>query len=214
LARQSLRRYFDEPQVESLEFVLQKRVTPDEASRYILFFPNEDQAAYYPLLIDQAPDGAPLDHPNKKLQIQHLTLLYILHVRSWSFLSSFVVAGGLPVLSTLLVHPHLVLRSQAVSILASVTSHESFDWFSTPKGTTEAALHHSMLVLRTVPTFLPGLLGNSWGPGCKGKTFPGGALICLEILAMWLSWVRALYTRDGKLRLSRKLLLAIDSWGG
>lgn len=36
----------------------------------------------------------------------------------------------------------------------------------------------------------------------------------LQLLAMWLSWVRALHTVDGTLRLSRPLLRAIQDWGG
>ena len=35
-----------------------------------------------------------------------------------------------------------------------------------------------------------------------------------QLLAMWLSWVRALHTADGTLRLSRPLLRAIEEWGG
>lgn len=34
------------------------------------------------------------------------------------------------------------------------------------------------------------------------------------LLAMWLSWVRALHTADGTLRLSRPLLRAIEEWAG
>ncbi|CAN0574104.1 unnamed protein product, partial [Ectocarpus sp. 12 AP-2014] len=50
--------------------------------------------------------------------------------------------------------------------------------------------------------------------GRRGKTFPGACLMCLELLAMWLSWVRALHTVDGTLRLSRPLFRAIEEWGG
>lgn len=35
-----------------------------------------------------------------------------------------------------------------------------------------------------------------------------------QLLAMWLSWVRALHTFDGTLRLSRPLFHAIKEWGG
>lgn len=35
-----------------------------------------------------------------------------------------------------------------------------------------------------------------------------------QLLAMWLSWVRALHTVDGTLRLSRPLFRAIEEWGG
>lgn len=35
-----------------------------------------------------------------------------------------------------------------------------------------------------------------------------------QLLAMWLSWVRALHTADGTLRLSRPLFRAIEEWAG
>ncbi|CAM9216799.1 unnamed protein product, partial [Scytosiphon promiscuus] len=56
--------------------------------------------------------------------------------------------------------------------------------------------------------------GEGFGWRGEGKTFPGGCLMCLELLAMWLSWVRALHTVDGTLRLSRPLFRAIKEWGG
>lgn len=39
-------------------------------------------------------------------------------------------------------------------------------------------------------------------------------LAWLQLLAMWLSWVRALHTKDGVLRLSKVLFRAIDEWAG
>lgn len=36
----------------------------------------------------------------------------------------------------------------------------------------------------------------------------------LQLLAMWISWVRKLYTADGTLRLSKTLFEAIESWAG
>ncbi|CAM9211051.1 unnamed protein product, partial [Hapterophycus canaliculatus] len=104
--------------------------------------------------------------------------------------------------------------------------------------TTEARLHRALLGLRLDPAFIPGLIANSWGgrgggkdatedevvEDCEkegerggkveGETFPGACLMCLELLAMWLSWVRALHTVDGTLRLSRPLFRAIREWGG
>ncbi|CAN0565746.1 unnamed protein product, partial [Ectocarpus sp. 12 AP-2014] len=122
----------------------------------------------------------------------------------------------------------------------SITAHPGFDWFAPPPGrikgrtnnssTTEARLHRALLGLRSEPAFISGLIANSWSGGAAGdtdataigateggrggKTFPGSCLMCLELLAMWLSWVRALHTVDGALRLSRPLLRAIEEWGG
>ncbi|CAN0072486.1 unnamed protein product, partial [Sphacelaria rigidula] len=66
--RKQLRKMFDNPRNSDLEVVIRKRITPDEA-RHITFFPDEDQAAFYPALIKQPPSGAPEDHPQRALQV-------------------------------------------------------------------------------------------------------------------------------------------------
>ncbi|CAN0140093.1 unnamed protein product [Ectocarpus sp. 6 AP-2014] len=240
IIRKELLRLYDKPKVSQLEAVLFKRVTEDEA-RHILFLPDHDQAAHYPTLIANPPEGAPAEHPQRALQIPHLSLLYLHHLKRWDFVSAFVLSGGLHALCPLFTHDNLVVRMKAITSLVSITAHPGFDWFARLPGrikgrtnnsnTIEARLHRALLGLRSEPAFISGLIANSWSGGAAGddtdataieategrrggKTFPGACLMCLELLAMWLSWVRALHTVDGTLRLSRPLFRAIEEWGG
>ncbi|CAM9952108.1 unnamed protein product, partial [Ectocarpus sp. 8 AP-2014] len=177
----------------------------------------------------------------RQWQIPHLSLLYLHHLKRWDFVSAFVLSGGLHALCSLFTHDNLVVRMKAITSLVSITAHPGFDWFAPPPGrikgrtnnsnTIEARLHRALLGLRSEPAFISGLIANSWSGGAAGddtdataieategarggKTFPGACLMCLELLAMWLSWVRALHTVDGTLRLSRPLLRAIEEWAG
>eukprot|EP00903_Cladosiphon_okamuranus_P015379 g14205.t1 len=244
--RKELLKLYEHPKVAQLEAVLLKRVTEEEA-RHILFFPDQDQAAYYPTLVANPPKGAPEEHPQRAVQIPHLSLLYLQHWKRWDFVSAFVLSGGLHALCSLLAHDNPVVRLKAISTLVSITAHRDFDWFHPPprsraaspggvveaNNTTEARLHRALLSLRLDPAFIPGLIANSWGGSLGGdrkcastatggeeeekdggRSFPGACLMCLELLAMWLSWVRALHTVDGTLRLSRPLLCAIEEWAG
>ncbi|CAN0143020.1 unnamed protein product, partial [Ectocarpus sp. 13 AM-2016] len=239
IIRKELLRLYDKPKVSQLEAVLFKRITEDEA-RHILFLPDHDQAAHYPTLIANPPKGAPAEHPQRALQVPHLSLLYLHHLKRWDFVSAFVLSGGLHALCSLFTHDNLVVRMKAITSLVSITSHPGFDWFAPPPGcikgsannskTIKARLHRALLGLRSEPAFISGLIANSWSGGAAGdtdapaieateggrggKTFPGACLMCLELLAMWLSWVRALHTVDGALRLSRPLLRAIEEWAG
>lgn len=66
---QEFLKLYDHPKVSQLEAVLLKRITEDEA-RHILFFPDEDQAAYYRTLIADPPPGAPAEHPQRAVQVR------------------------------------------------------------------------------------------------------------------------------------------------
>lgn len=127
-------------------------------------------------------------------QIPYLSLLYLQHWKRWNFVSGFIFAGGLHALCGLFMHSNLVVRMKAVNTFATITSHSAFDWFCSPRSSTEARLHQALLALRTDPGFLSGLIANSWGSvpavmgyeedtasTANGKTFPGGALMCLEV---------------------------------
>ncbi len=308
---QELLKLYDNPKVPQLEAILLKRITEEEA-RHILFFPDQDQAAYYQALIANPPKGAPEDHPQRAVQVSlrffksivaaihsprcdgsdfflvlgclaphgkhegwgmickdirgiftttgrgqsldsacqdtrsasclqvgvqcrlhlslvfmpessfalpcarqrrlqnqipHLSLLYLQHRKSWGFVSTFILSGGLHALCSLFTHDHPVVRLKAITTLVSITAHEGFDWFRpvlrrrrNPGGgggggagednTTEARLHRALLGLRLDPSFISGLIANSWGGGSitsgaedegRGQTFPGGCLMCLEV---------------------------------
>lgn len=128
-------------------------------------------------------------------QIPHLSLLYLHHWKRWDFVSAFVLAGGLHALSSLFTHENFIVRANAINTFVNITAHRDFDWFarSGDGSTTEARLHRAMLRLRSDPAFIPGLIANSWGtpegehdrPAGEKKqarTFPGGCLICLEVI--------------------------------
>ena len=62
-----LTREFEQPRTRALEFVLQEKFTADKA-RHLMFFPEPSPAMVgrYALLVCDAPDGAPRDHPQRK----------------------------------------------------------------------------------------------------------------------------------------------------
>ena len=69
-----LRAWFERPAVADLEFVLQKKFTPERA-RALLFFPTVTEFGAYALLLREPPDGAPAEHPQVKLQILFLSMM-------------------------------------------------------------------------------------------------------------------------------------------
>jgi len=106
-------------------------------------------------------------------------MLYLKHIyfdSSFAFASSFIRSGGVSTLSTLLLHPSLPLRGQAVDCLMQLTSHPSFDWFAPlDPGLYSRECHSSLLSLSTSPHFLSGLVGNA--PLSAPPTFPGGSFL-------------------------------------
>jgi hypothetical protein len=57
-------------------------------------------------------------------------------------------------------------------------------------------LHGSMLELADSPHFVKALLANA----DPAQSYPGGCGSCLQILSMWLSWLRVLYTKVHKVQ--------------
>jgi hypothetical protein len=151
---------FEAPRVAELEFCLQKRFSEDEA-RHLMFFPTEDQYRLYALLIADAPDGAPKDHPQRRLQGTHMCMMYVVHSNGWPFLREFVLHGGLLSLVHLFVHENLYLRGQAVECFLRVTGHADFDWFDPPPSTERIAqlLHRQLLSLGSSP-FIKNVMRN------------------------------------------------------
>jgi hypothetical protein len=206
--RASLEKGWDEPRVDEMEFCLQKRFTEDEC-RTIMFFPDHDQIAHYSKLLCSPPDGAPDTHPQAKLQVRYLVLVYLNHVKSWTLMKDFILSDGLITLVDLFKHENLYLRSQAMDIFMAITAPENkagFDWFAPPKDPLDAKLHSSMLTLTQHPNFIKSLLEN------YTDTFPGGSFYALQILAFFMSWVRILYCKDQKLQLSRAILDKLKAW--
>lgn len=126
--------------------------------------------------------------------------------KSLSFLKEFVLSEGLVPLSKMMQNDNLYERSQALEIFMSVTDCDAYDWFQPPAGHVDKLLHQKLLDLINHPHFLRNLLLN------RKDSYPGGSFRALQILAFWLSWVRALYTKDQKLSLSRALMDELHQW--
>lgn len=88
----------------------------------------------------------------------------------------------------------------------SITDCDVYDWFNPPDSYSNRLMHEKLLSLVKVPYFINNLLLN------RKESFPGGSFRALQILAFWLSWVRALYTQDQKLSLSHKLVEELHQW--
>ena len=136
------------------------------------------------------------------------TIRPALHNRkSWSFLEEFIIHGGLGVIASMTGDANLYYRGQAFEILLSITDNDSFDWFHPHDGSTkQKILHERLLGLSKNPNFLPGLIEN------RKNSYPGGSFQALQIMGFWLSWVRALKTKDQVLNLSDKIIHELYLW--
>ena len=102
---------------------------------------------------------------------------------------------------------NLYYRGQAFEILLSITDCDSFDWFQPHDGsTTKKILQSRFLSLSDNPDFLSGLIEN------RKKSYPGGSFRALQLLAFWISWVRAMMTKNQVLNLSDKILEELYLW--
>ena len=119
---------FDTPLTSLTEQLLCRNMTDDEY-RKLMFFPEESDGSIYPQLISSPPDGSPLEHPSRKIQIPFLVMLYLKHIYSggsFKFASAFIRGGGVDALSDLLLHQNLPLRGQAVDCMMQVRGDLSF----------------------------------------------------------------------------------------
>ena len=98
-------------------------------------------------------------------------------------------------------------RGQAFEILLSITDCDTFDWFQPHDGNlTVRILHSKLLSLSKNTFFLSGLLEN------RKDSYPGGSFRALQLLAFWLSWVRAMMTENQILNLSSRTLIELKLW--
>ena len=149
--RAGLRRQYDKPPVNETEAVLRANATPDRV-RQLIYWPDADDAALYPMLIASPPPGAPKDHPAARCQVTYLMALYLHHAKRWTFVKPFVLAGGLRATADLLVHPNLHLRGQAMEAFGLMTSESLFPWHDPPRpGTSDVAVHQRVLELARSP---------------------------------------------------------------
>ena len=202
-----LKNAFDNPPIEGMETILQQRLSYDQA-RIALFRPLEEQIKYYPLIL-HGTVSVPSDHPLEKLRALIISLIYLSHRKSWLFLEEFIIAGGLTSLVPLLVDKNLYLRGQIMEILMNITDCDTFDWFQAieNKKSRNYILHVRLLQLAEHPDFLKNLLAN------RINSYPGGSFRALQMMAFWMSWVRALYTENQELQLSKRVLDELYLWG-
>ena len=90
--------------------------------------------------------------------------------------------------------------------MLSITDSDMYEWFKKPEDSQTKLLHTHMLSLYADRHFLNGLVGN------RTNSYPGGSMRCLQILAFWLSWVRAEYSEDQRLILSKHFLVVFREW--
>ncbi|ETW09147.1 hypothetical protein H310_01582 [Aphanomyces invadans] len=194
--------YYANPETVHVEQVVQKRMTDAHAQR-LLFAPTKDHAAFYVLLVQGPPKGAPETHPCFIVCQRYLAMWYLCHARHWSLSSEFVLHGGLHSLVDLFTHENLHFRGQALDVFTQITSNPDFDWFQPPTCPEAKSLHGKMLLLANSTDFIRALVSN--------KDIAAMSLYALQILAFYMSWVRKLYSK-GELRLSSALLATISDW--
>lgn len=119
----------------------------------------------------------------------------------------FIIAGGVLQLCTLLVDPNLYARGQAVETFLSVTDCDTYDWFNTEEDVVSHCLNFQLFSLEdSASTFLPALFGN------RSQSYPGGSYHALQIIAFWLSWMRARFTPDQRIRLHPHMFRELEAW--
>lgn len=191
---------FDHPPIFEFERLLGSPVSPGIV-REALFDPTRDEhVALYPSLLDARTEGS------EKFHSLILAFLFLIHRKQWNFMSKFILFDGLRSVATLINGENLYLKGQAVEILLSATDCDQFDWFLPPKNTLQSQLHNKMLNLNKDGGLLLSLVAN------RRQSYPGGSMRCLQILAFWLSWVRAEYSDGQILYLSRTLLDELEKW--
>jgi hypothetical protein len=118
-----------------------------------------------------------------------------------------VIYGGLTEISYMINSSNHYYRGQVFEILLSITDCDTFDWFQPHAGNqTVRSLHIQLLGLSKNIYFLSGLLEN------RMDSYPGGSFRALQLLAFWLSWVRAMMTKNHILYLSTRTLQELKFW--
>ena len=206
--RAGLTRQHANPPVRPTEAILRSRLTPTRV-RELAYYPDDDDAELYALLIRSPPDGAPSDHPAARCQVTYLMTLYLSHSKRWAFAKRFVLAGGLVTLVNLLDHDDLRLRGQAMETFVALTHEELYPWHDPPErsSTSDVAVHRRMLELAASP-----LISRLCENFKADATFPGGARMALRTFAFYASWLRLRHCPHNVLRLSPDLLELLRAW--
>lgn len=192
---------YDNPPLEGFEFLFQKPFSIDEI-RVALFNPIDEQIKYYPIILN-ASTNIPVGHPIEILRPLALSLIYLVHRKKWNFLEEFILVDGLKSLAEMTSEPNLYFRGQTMEILLSITDCDSYNWFQPLEYYygKHYNLHRKLLDLADSSIFVSCLIEN------RDNSYPGGSMRALQLLAFWISWIRAMYTKDRRLILSSKLLI-------
>eukprot|EP00290_Baffinella_frigidus_P048912 CAMPEP_0180398136 /NCGR_PEP_ID=MMETSP0989-20121125/36454_1 /TAXON_ID=697907 /ORGANISM="non described non described, Strain CCMP2293" /LENGTH=283 /DNA_ID=CAMNT_0022400731 /DNA_START=62 /DNA_END=910 /DNA_ORIENTATION=- len=200
---QSLKKQWDKPPTKELEVTHRNLV--DDQVRQMLFFPGEEDAELYPQLLAIAPDGAPKEHPQRRVLTAALPILYLVHAKQWKFARAFILAGGLRALVPLMAEANLYLRSQAVETFATLTDmNEGIDWLGDQRRRGRAAL----------PAVRPLASNRAHPDACRepeGVVSRGGLLLpAAPRVLPQLDAAR--YTSDRVLYVSQQVLDAFKNW--
>lgn len=195
---------FTDPPVDDIEFLLSRRISPDNI-RLFFFRPNSSHIDLYPILLKK-PDEQIASLNIRKIQPLLLAFIYLIHRKNWSFMEQFILSGSLVVIVDLIGDDNLYNRGQAIEIMLAATDCDHHDWFVRATDQKTKSLHNSFLRLYSKTTFIQNLLKN------RVNSYPGGSMRCLQILAFWLSWVRAEYTEDQCLLLSSCIIEEFRLW--
>ena len=197
-------KHWDKPPLVELELLLQ-RTTSLRDARLLLFFPEPVDMASYVALCTRAPAGAPPEHPQNKVRVPFLAVLYMLHVQNWPLMRAFIHEGGLRTLADNVADDNIYLRAQAIDCMMQLTNTELHDWFAEP--TLEPSTHRRWLDLAAPEAkFVQHIALN------LEDSFPGGSFYCLQILAFWLSLLRYFYCEQRVLRLGANLMQMLKKW--
>ncbi|UPR05270.1 hypothetical protein HOP50_20g86200 [Chloropicon primus] len=210
--KQGLTRRYEKPPVEVIEQVLRKRMDED-AARRVLFYPDDEDASLYPLLLQNPPPGAPVDHHCIKSQIIFLGPLYLAHRRQWSFNRCFILAGGLKALVNMFLHDNLHLRGQAIEVFRDYTSEETFPWHDYHKLQAQqggAKTEQANVVRRMFELSEAGIIQKLVAN--YDNAFPGASHLCLGVLAFYSSFLRVNFCKDNILQFSQNLLDKLRAW--
>ena len=121
-------------------------------------------------------------------------------------MKTFISCNGMIVMADFLDSDNLYLRGQALEVILSGTDCDVFDWFKPPSSYGEKVLHQNLLAFGRSPLTMTKLFANRIG------SYPGGSFRALQVIAFVLSWIRALYTADQKLQLSKVAVQNLKDW--
>ena len=121
-------------------------------------------------------------------------------------MKTFISCNGMIVMADFLDSDNLYLRGQALEVILSGTDCDVFDWFKPPSSYGDKVLHQNLLAFGRSPLIMTKLFANRIG------SYPGGSFRALQVIAFVLSWIRALYTADQKLQLSKVAVQNLKDW--